>query len=99
VIKNKIVINDIINHKQGSRFVLEVEGEDVYLLYAEDNETIDLYSTHTPISLRGQGLAKKVVLFAFEYANEKGLNVIPTCWYVKKVLEKHSEYQHLVKNN
>ena len=92
-------MNDIINDKQGSRFVLEVEGEEVYLLYAEDKETIDLYSTHTPTSLRGRGLAAIVVKFAFEYAKENNLKVMPTCWYVKKFLEKHAEYQDMVINN
>ena len=41
-------MNEIINDKQGSRFVLDVDGLEVYALYAEDKETIDLYSTYTP---------------------------------------------------
>ena len=36
-------MNEIINDKQGSRFVLDVDGLEVYVLYAEDKETIDLY--------------------------------------------------------
>ena len=85
-------MSEVINDKQGSRFVLEVDGEEVYLLYAEDNETIDLYSTYTPPLLRGKGLADKVVFSAFEYAKEKNLKVIPNCWYVRKFLERHNEY-------
>ena len=86
-------MSEVINDKQGSRFLLDVDGNEVYLLYAEDKETIDLYSTHTPTSLRGQGLAAIVVAFAFEYAKENNLKVIPSCWYVRKFLEKHVEYQ------
>ena len=89
-------MNEVINDKQGSRFVLEFEGEEVYLLYAEDKETIDLYSTYTPTRLRGQGLAAKVVTVAFEYAKEKNLKIIPGCWYVRRFLEKHSEYHKIV---
>ena len=88
-------MNEIINDKQGSRFVLDVDGLEVYVLYAEDKETIDLYSTYTPPQLRGQGLAEKVVLAAFEYAKEKNLKVIPSCWYVRKFLDKHIEYQNI----
>ena len=88
-------MNLVTNDNQGSRFVMNVNGEEVYLLYAEDKETIDLYSTYTPTQLRGQGLAAKVVHFAFEYAKEKNLKVIPTCWYVKKLLEKHPEYHKI----
>lgn len=88
-------MNEIINDKQDSRFVLDVDGLEVYALYAEDKETIDLYSTYTPPQLRGQGLAEKVVLAAFEYAKEKNLKVIPSCWYVRKFLDKHIEYQNI----
>lgn len=88
-------MSDVINDLQGSRFVLDVNGSEVYLLYAEDKDVIDLYSTYTPPKLRGQGLAEKVVLAAFEYAKEKNLKVIPNCWYVRQTLEKHSEYQSL----
>lgn len=88
-------MNEVINDKQGSRFLLDVDGQEVYALYAEDKETIDLYSTYTPPQLRGQGLAEKVVLAAFKYAKEKNLKVIPTCWYVRSFLEKHPEYAAL----
>jgi predicted GNAT family acetyltransferase len=89
-------MNEVINDLQGSRFVLNIDGNEVYVLYAQDKDVIDLYSTYTPHKLRGQGLAEKVVLAAFEYAKETNLKVIPTCWYVRKTLEKHSEYQSLV---
>ena len=89
-------MNEITNDKQGSRFVMNIDGNEVYLLYAEDKETIDLYSTFTPKQLRGQGLAEKVVRFAFDYAKEKNLKVIPGCWYVRKFLEKHPEYHEIV---
>jgi predicted GNAT family acetyltransferase len=87
-------MNEVINDLKGSRFVLDVNGQEVYALYAEDKGTLDLYSTYTPPQLRGQGLAEKVVLAAFEYAKEKNLKVIPSCWFVRKFLEKHKEFQN-----
>ena len=90
-------MSQIINDKQGSRFVIDIEGNEAYVLYTEDKDTLDLYSTYTPTQLRGQGLAEKVVLAAFEYAKEKNLKVIPSCWYVRKFLEKYVDYQNLVK--
>lgn len=90
------MLDEIINDKPGNRFVLDVDGNEVYVLYSENKEMLDLYSTYTPPQLRGQGLAEKVVLAAFEYAKEKNLKVIPSCWYVRKFLEKHTEYQNLV---
>ena len=89
-------MSDIINDKQSSRFLLDVEGQEVYVLYAESKDMLDLYSTNTSPQLRGQGLAEKVVLAAFEYAKENNLKVIPSCWYVKKFLKKHTEYRSIV---
>ena len=89
-------MNEVLNDLQGSRFVLDVNGNEVYVLYAEDKNTIDLYSTYTPPKLRGQGLAEKVVLAAFKYAKQKNLKVIPSCWYVRKFIEKHPEFRTIV---
>jgi len=89
-------MNEIINDKQGSRFVITVDGLEVYELYAEDKGTIDLYSTYTPPKLRGRGLAADVVKAALEYAKEKKLKVIPTCWYVRKYMDEHPEYKELI---
>ena len=89
-------MNEVVNDLQGSRFVLDVNGQEVYVLYAEDKETIDLYSTYTPPRLRGQGLAEKVVLAAFEYAKENKLKVIASCWYVREFIEKHPEFRTIV---
>jgi predicted GNAT family acetyltransferase len=90
-------MNEVINDLQGSRFLLDINGQEVYVLYAEDKEILDLYSTYTPSELRGQGLAEKVVLAAFEYAKEKNLKVLANCWYVRKFIEKHREYEALLK--
>jgi predicted GNAT family acetyltransferase len=89
-------MNEVINDLQGSRFVLDINGQEVYVLYAEDKETLDLYSTYTPSKLRGQGLAEKVVFAAFEYAKQKKLKVVPSCWYVRKFIEKHTEFQSMI---
>jgi len=89
-------MNEVLNDLQGSRFVLDVNGNEVYVLYAEDKKTIDLYSTYTPPPLRGRGLAEKVVLAAFKHAKEKNLKVIPSCWYVRKFIEKHPEFRIIV---
>lgn len=89
-------MNEVINDIQGSRFLLDVDGKEVYVLYAEDKETLDLYSTYTPPQLRGQGLAEKVVYAAIHYAMDKNLKVIPNCWYVRKFLEKHTEFSSII---
>lgn len=86
------VVNDI----KGSRFVLNIDGEEIYVMYAEDNSTIELYSTYTPPALRRKGFAAIVVKAAFDYAKKKQLKVIPACWYVRKFAEEYKEYRDLL---
>jgi len=90
-------MNEVLNDKKGSRFVMNVDGHEVYVLYAEDKDIIDLYSTYTPPQLRGKGLAALVVKTALEYAKEKNLKIIAGCWYVRKFIDKNQEYQNLLK--
>ena len=89
-------MNKVVNDIYGSRFVLDIDGSEVYVLYAKDKDVIELYSTYTPPDLRGQGLAEKVVLAALIYAEENNLKIIPGCWYVRKILENHTKFQSLV---
>lgn len=65
-------------------------------MYDESKNVIDLYSTYTPPQLRGKGLAAEVVKAALEYAKEKKIKVIPSCWYVRKFIDQNPEYQSLV---
>lgn len=90
------MIEKVKNDTSGNRFFLEIEGDEVYLMYDESKNVIDLYSTYTPPQLRGKGLAAEVVKAALEYAKEKKLKVIPSCWYVRKFIDQNPEYQNLV---
>lgn len=88
---------EVLNDIKGSRFVLEVDGNEIYVMYAEDQETLELYSTYTPPKLRGKGLAAIVVKAGFEYAKEKDLKVTTSCWYVRKFAELYKEYGEMMK--
>lgn len=90
------MIEKVKNDTSGNRFFLEIEGDEVYLMYDESKNVIDLYSTYTPPQLRGKGLAAEVVKAALEYAKEKKIKVIPSCWYVRKFIDQNPEYQSLV---
>lgn len=88
----------IINDINRSRFVLNVDGFESYVMYTEDNGTLKLYSTYTSPNLRGRGLAALVVKAGFEYAKEKNLKVIPGCWYVREFAEKNPQYLEMLIN-
>jgi uncharacterized protein len=76
-----------IHHDHGRRFWLEQNGEVAYLAYRfVDETTVDYASTWTPHALRGRGLATRLAEHALAWAHEQGLAVIPSCWFVRKVM-------------
>lgn len=90
-----------IKHDQANKqFTTTVDGETGYLSYSvsADGKTLDYKSTLVPPELRGQHIGEKIVKYALDYANKNHLQVIPTCPFVRRVIEKHPEYQHLIKS-
>jgi predicted GNAT family acetyltransferase len=76
-----------IHHDEGRRFWLALDGEVAYLAYRfVDEGTVDYASTWTPHALRGRGLATRLARHALAWAGERGLTVIPSCWFVRKVI-------------
>ncbi len=87
-----------INHLiEKGRFSAIVDGQEAILSYRkEDESTLNFLSIYVPESLRGGGIAAKIVKHGLEYAKENNFRVLPTCWYVKKYIERHEEYQNMV---
>ena len=82
-------MSDSVRHDPGqNRFVVQSDGAEAVLEYRATQDSIDFFRTYVPESLRGKGLAAKLVEQGLSYAKEKNLRVIPTCSYVKKYLEK-----------
>ncbi len=71
------------------RFTTTVGGQTAYLSYRRvDDTTVDYRSTFVPPPLRRQGIGEHLVRAALEHAAGKGLRVIPTCWFVRRVMEQ-----------
>ncbi len=47
--------------------------------------------TYVPEHLRGQGIAEALVERGVAYAREKGMTVVPTCSYVRRLFDRHPE--------
>lgn len=65
--------------------------------YAIDDDVITFPHTETLAGHEGQGVARQLVEFALADARARGLMVLPTCWYVSKVIaDKPADYLDLV---
>lgn len=88
---------EVIHEKENERFVIYLDGNEVYVEYTLEDKEINLYHTYTHPALRGKGLAAHVVRAAFEFAKENSLKVIPTCSYTQAFISKNEEYKEFVK--
>ncbi|MCP8465707.1 GNAT family N-acetyltransferase [Pseudomonas sp. ZM23] len=83
-----------IHHDESShQFVTTVDGHRAYLAYMDlGKQTLDIYRTFVPDSLRGRGIAAALTEHALQYAERKGYSVIPSCSYVERYLERRQRH-------
>ncbi len=62
---------------------------------AEDGVIIATSTVVDP-SLRGQGIAKKLLDHLADFARQEGLKIRPECSYVVKAFERYSEYKDVI---
>ena len=80
------------------RFTLDLNGTQAVLDYRElDAQTLDYFRTFVPNALRGGGLASRLTDHALRYAREHGLKIVPTCPFIATYIERHSEFQSLLR--
>ena len=56
-----------------------------------DNDTVNITHTFVDPSLRGQGIADKMMHEVFKYLHENNKRVICSCSYAKNWVEHHQE--------
>ena len=81
-----------VKHDIESRmFYIDDEAGRAYLTYMDlGKQTIDIYRTFVPDSLRGRGLAALLAAEALKYAAEQGYKVIPSCSYVARYMDERA---------
>ena len=82
--------------EQSHLFTAEVDGHQATLSYAPvDEKTMDFQSTYVPHSLRNRQVGTALVRYALDHARSRGWKVIPSCWFVRQVLDRFPEYADL----
>jgi predicted GNAT family acetyltransferase len=88
---------DIRHEESDHRFVAHANGLSATLDYEPlGGETVDFRATYVPDALRGQLVGTRLVLFALDWARQRGHSVVPSCWFVGSVIERHPEYRSLL---
>lgn len=87
----------VVHEPAGDRFVLRHRGQDVgELTYQLAGSRASLLHTEVQPELRGQGLARDLVLAAVDWARAEKLTLAPVCWYTRVVLERSTEFKDVL---
>jgi uncharacterized protein len=88
---------DIIHNKGQKRFEVHLDSQIAELNYLLSGSTIIFTHTGVPSMLEGRGIGSLLVKTGLEYAKKNNLKVQTLCWFVDKYLQRHTEYQSLMK--
>jgi len=78
------------------RFELIEQGQTAFATYRFDGDRVVILHVETPVPLRGQGVAGRLMTGALELIRARGQRVTPLCPYAVAFLERHPEYSDLV---
>ena len=87
----------VTHRADASRFEATLDGHRSVLDYDRDGDAMRLTHTAVPPALRGRGIAGKLTAAALDFARDNSLKVVPQCSYAAAYLERHPEYQSLVR--
>lgn len=82
---------DLRHDETSRRFTLATAQGEAVLEYTNDGNRVDFTHTFVPSTLRGQGIAEKLVRAGLSWAKERGLGVDASCSYVTAFLQRHPE--------
>ena len=87
----------VIHNMEKSRFEVQIESHIAVLNYQLGNKTIIFTHTGVPSALEGRGIGSLLVRTGLEYAKKNNLRVQALCWFVSGYIQRHAEYQELVR--
>lgn len=89
---------DVRHNTEESRYETTVEGEVAVAEYYREGNTITFTHTIVPEQLEGRGIAGAIVKKALDDAKSEGLQVVPQCAYVRAYIQRHPEYEDLIRS-
>ncbi len=88
----------IVHDESARQFYTLQKNKKALLQYSipEENRILDYSSTFVPPELRGQNIGHQLVVYALDYAAKHHFKVIPSCPFVRKIMEEDGKYRNLI---
>lgn len=84
---------DVLHEPDRQRFVVTVTDLESVLEYRQPRPgTIEFTRTFVPESLRGRGIAERLVRTGLRWARAEADEVQASCWYVQRFLQRRDRH-------
>lgn len=82
----------LVEHDEArGRFYIDLGGSQAFLRYSRAGpRALDFTSTYVPVKHRNRGLGARIVRHALAYARTHEFEVIPTCSFVRWVMDREN---------
>ena len=89
--------SQVQHEKNFHRFAVHLGDATAELRYKEEGDTLYMVHTEVPMEMEGKGIGGQLAKAGLNYARENGLKVVARCPFVASYLQRHPEYNDLVK--
>ncbi len=90
---------EVVHNPAENRFETWIDGNLSKLDYIQDEKNFVITHVGVHPSLRGQGVAGRIVEVGLAYARENDLRVVPMCSYAAAFIRRHPEYAELTRQD
>lgn len=90
-------MSEVRDNPEKRQFEMSVEGFTPLAAYRLSPGVITFTHTEVPKELGGRGIGSQLAKGALDLVRARGLKVVPLCPFIKAYIEKHAEYQDLLK--
>ena len=90
---------EVVHNPNENRFETWIDGLLSKLDYIQDDKNFVITHVGVHPSLRGQGVAGRIVEVSLGYARENSLRVVPMCSYAAAYIRRHPEYVELTRQD
>ena len=88
--------SEVIDNEAEGRFELATGGHTAVAAYNVEGDRISFTHTVVPEEVEGQGVGSRLISAALDQVRDRGLKVVPLCYFVKGYIDRHPEYQDLL---
>lgn len=89
----------MIEHRENQFYIKEGQLIVARLDYEVKSHVMYLHSVFVDPSLRGQGIARKLVEESIKFAQQMNYKIVPICPYTVSYFNEHKEFETLLKKD